>query len=372
VRRRTKTSECVVGLPADPLVLVGDANAADRAALVAMLAGGHARTAEAATAAGVLQALDAEPPDLLVVDIDLPDVDGVRLCRELKARAQTHLIPIVLVGRGGPEARLRAFTAGADQWFEKPLVKQELVARCWSLLRTRGLVRALEERRRELHVRSDLVRFLVEDLSGPLATALQTVETRDGAAPTPEQEAAALGELAYEMRRMAAMVQDLLDVDRFERRTLQAHPVKCHLGELLLDVTEEFQRRGDARGTPLRVMGDIDVRLALDRALFTRVLTNLLVNAFRYGPKGQPVVMHVTQPPGLAQLSIINRGPPVPAAARERIFQPFVSLDGRGPGAGAGLGLVFCRLAVEAHGGTLGVEDPPGGGAAFVVRLPVT
>jgi signal transduction histidine kinase len=361
-------SDVVVGLPADPLVLVGDADAAERAALVGLLAGGRARTAEAASAAGVLQLLDAEPPDLLVIAVDLPDVDGFRLCRELKARARTHLIPLILLGRGGPEARLRAFTVGADQWFEKPVTREELVARCWSLLRTRGLVRALEDRRRELHVRSDLVRFLVEDLSAPLASALRTVEMRDGGAAL--EDAAALGELAYEMRRMAAMVQDLLDVDRFERGALTARRARCNLGELLLDVTEEFQRRGDARGTPLRLTGDIDVRLPLDRALFGRVLTNLLVNAFRYGPPGEAVVVGVSLGAGTVELSVINRGPPVPPAARERIFQPFVSLDGRQPARGTGLGLVFCRLAVAAHAGTLAVEDPPGGGAAFVIRLP--
>jgi signal transduction histidine kinase len=365
-----RTGDLLVGLPADPLVLVGDASAADRRQTVALLEGGHVRTAEATSAADVLRSLEAAPPDLILIDVALPDVDGYRLCRELKNRATTHLIPVVLVGGGGSDARLKAFTAGADQWFEKPLVKAELVARCWSLLRTRGLVRALEERRRDLHVRSDLVRFLVHDLSGPLATALQGVESRDGAGAGVEAEAAALGELAYEMRRMAAMIQDLFDIDRFERHLLTPTRVRLNLGELLLDVTEEFQRRGDARGTPLRLQGDIDVRLSLDRGLIARVLTNLLVNAFRYSPKGQPVVIEVTQPPGRVQVSIVNRGPPVPHNAREHIFRAFVRLEGRELARGAGLGLAFCRLALEAHGGSISVEDPPGGGAAFVFTLP--
>jgi two-component system sensor histidine kinase/response regulator len=368
--RWVQVPEGCIEVPADPLVLVGDGCAEDRGVIVGMLEGGSVRTVQAVNATEVLRVLETVDPDLITLDVDLPDMDGFKLCRGLKRRTRTHLIPVILMGRGRADARLRAFTAGADQWFDKPLMKPEYVARCWSLLRTRGLVRTLEERRQELHVRSDLVRFLVQDLSAPLATALQSVEARDHASPMHETAGTAMNELAYELRRMAAMVQDLFDIDQLERRTLTLNRVRLSLGELLLDVTEEFQRRGEAQGTPLRLQGDIDARVNVDRGLMSRVVTNLLVNAFRYSPRGQPVIIEVSQLPEQVRLSIINRGPPVSLDKRESIFHAFVRLDAHLPAHGTGLGLAFCRLALEAHGGGIAAEDAPGGGAAFVCWVP--
>jgi signal transduction histidine kinase len=102
------------------------------------------------------------------------------------------------------------------------------------------------------------------------------------------------------------------------------------------------------------------------------VLDNLLSNAIEHSPKGEVVLVAVSSCAEGIELSVSDRGPGVPPQHRERIFDKFQRLEERktAPGSNRGLGLTFCRLAVEAHGGTIWVDDAPGGGAMFRVLLP--
>ncbi|HEY3355313.1 MAG TPA: hybrid sensor histidine kinase/response regulator [Polyangia bacterium] len=368
------TSSFILGFPADPVALVVDRDAAGRRELCAHLREIGASPIEADSAAGVTAQVKAGAPDLVVLVTDHGETAALDVCMQLKGSAATHLIPLVLVGgKNEPERRLKATTAGADGWFPRPVAKEELLARCWSLLRTRGLVRALEERRRTLRLRQEFVRFLVHDLQNPLTGSVLAVDLarqRLAEAPAAEDLAGCLDDVAYGLTRMAGMVRDLLDVDRFERGHLKLRAARFRLGELLLEIKRSFQPRCIERAAPLWLEGPGDLEVTADRALIERVLGNLIMNAFTYGPHGQPVIVDVAPDAAEVRIAVVNRGEPLPLADRVRIFEPFVRLAERFPAAGAGLGLAFCRLAVEAHGGRIFVEDYAPGGNAFVFTLP--
>ncbi len=107
-----------------------------------------------------------------------------------------------------------------------------------------------------------------------------------------------------------------------------------------------------------------------DQWLLRRVVRNLLSNALRFTPAGETIIIHVRcQDDQAILLTVADRGPGVAPADRERIFEPFVQGEGEST-RGFGLGLAFCREVVHAHGGQIWVEDNPGGGSRFCMRLP--
>jgi signal transduction histidine kinase len=113
------------------------------------------------------------------------------------------------------------------------------------------------------------------------------------------------------------------------------------------------------------------VMAEVDAALVERVLANLVSNALRFAPRGTPIAIEVSNQEARAVVEVANRGPSIPPEKMSEIFEPFVKSDDRPHAAGAGLGLAFCRLAVDLHGGTISVSEPDGGGARFRVELPV-
>ena len=368
------TASLLLGFPADPLVLVCDRDAAARRELETLCARMKVRTVALESAAQLLQQVKAEPADLAVIATDHGELDGIEVCTQIKASAATNLVAVLLVGRGNElDARRKAYAAGADGWFARPVEAEEFLARCWSLLRTRGLVHSLEERRRTYRLRQEFSRFLVHDLRAPLTGAMLAVDLarmklNDGDAR--EEVITSLDDAAFGLKRITDMVQDILDVDRIDRGKFKAQRAAFSLAALLGDVKRTFQAPCRERAAPLWLEGPADVQVNADRDLIERVLANLVVNALHHGPQGQPIIVDVAVEPQQVRIAVTNRGEPLPTDDRQRIFEPFVRLAEKFRTAGAGLGLAFCKLAVEAHGGQIFVEDYAGGGTSFVFTLP--
>ena len=368
------TASLMLGFPADPLVLVCDRDPAARRELEALIARMKVRTVGLETAAQVLQQLKAEAPDLVVIATDHGEVDGIEVCTQIKASAATNLVAVLLVGRGSEvEARRKAYAAGADGWFPRPIEAEEFLARAWSLLRTRGLVHSLEERRRTYRLRQEFSRFLVHDLRAPLTGAVLAIDlarmkVADG--DSREEVTTTLDDVAFGLKRITDMVQDILDVDRIDRGKFKVQRTAFALAELLADVKRTFQAPCRERNAPLWLEGPTDFQLNADRDLIERVLANLVANALHHGPQGQPIIVDVAADLQQVRVAVTNRGEPLPTDDRQRVFEPFVRLAEKFQTSGAGLGLAFCKLAVEAHGGKIFVEDYAGGGTSFVFTLP--
>jgi signal transduction histidine kinase len=171
--------------------------------------------------------------------------------------------------------------------------------------------------------------------------------------------------------RLGQLVLSLLDLSKADEGRLVARRTDTDVTALVADVVarssaEATQRRvtvTGAEGTP--------VRASLDGDLMRRVLENLVDNALRHTPAGGTVRVSASRIDGTLEIRVHDSGQGVPEAMRERIFDPFVQIEG-GAGAtrgGRGLGLAFCRAAVEAHGGTIAVDGSVAG-ACFVIRLP--
>ena len=176
------------------------------------------------------------------------------------------------------------------------------------------------------------------------------------------------------LHKALGLVSTILDVDELEDGILRAHLVPTRVIELVDRARAGNRAHVEVRG--LRVDVDVDPSLVvkLDRELFGRVFENLLDNASRYAPRGGRVSVAIKRDAeaGNLEIAIGNSGPPVPAAERETIFGRYFQVEARRAAARAnrGLGLYFCKLAVDAHGGTIFVEERGDLGAVFVVRIP--
>ncbi|MFP2909788.1 sensor histidine kinase, partial [Pyxidicoccus sp. 3LFB2] len=217
-----------------------------------------------------------------------------------------------------------------------------------------------------------LNQFLVHDLRSPLSALTMTLSWMEQEVPPGKgvlTEAVHTG-LAV-TARLDRMISDLMDVPRLEQGRLAPRKSLLTAAILLNEVRRSLAGVARARRLTLEVVAPEDLEMMGDSELLVRVVENLASNALRYAPTGGRVRLEAGTEPGYHWLAVRNDGPPIPPETRLRIFDKYVQGEAeKDSRRGYGLGLYFCRLATEAHGGRLEVEDTPGWSTSFVVRLP--
>ncbi|WP_244237453.1 sensor histidine kinase [Corallococcus llansteffanensis] len=173
-----------------------------------------------------------------------------------------------------------------------------------------------------------------------------------------------------QVRRLGALLDNLLDVSRIRTGKLDFDLASGDLATVVEDLAARFADEAKLAGVELHAHVDGPAPCRFDRLRMEQVVSNLMANALRYG-RGTPVRVWLRQQAGALRLSVCDSGPGVPVSERERIFQRFAQGQGSARTGGLGLGLYIVRQILEAHGGRVWVEDAPGGGAAFVVTLPL-
>ncbi len=203
----------------------------------------------------------------------------------------------------------------------------------------------------------------IKNALGPLAMTLQLVERQvQGGQPV------VAGDLAFartQVRRLAALVDDLLDQTRVDRGQLAFRPRPTDLVALVADAVATFRR-----GQPAAVIGiespPPPLMAPIDAGRMQQVLANLLGNAVRYAPAGSPVTVAIRRTaPERARIEVRDLGPGLSPAEQARVFERFVRGAASEGTSGLGLGLYLCRAIVEQHGGAIGVDSAPNAGATF-------
>ena len=324
-------------------------------------------------------------PDLVLLDVMMPDLSGLEVCRRLKADPRTRLAQVVLVtALDGTPHKVEGLDTGADDYVAKPVRREEFMAKVRSLLRARRLLAELEEARETVAARNakleelealkeTLTQTLVHDLKNPLAAVLGNLELMERKVDEPALHLVRRSKAAA--WRMHQMILNLLDVGQLEEGKLLLHLETVDSGALARKACQEMEGAASQRGLRLEVVAsEPGAALRGDVAVLRRVMDNLLSNAIEHSPQGTVVKMSVVSCDEGVEISVADQGSGVPAEFRERIFEKFQRLESRKsvPGANRGLGLTFCRLAVEAHGGTIWVDEAPGGGALFRALLPAS
>lgn len=344
-------------------------------------------TAEGGRAA--LEAFTKQGADLVLLDVEMPDLDGFETCRALRAFPEGDDTQIVfLTGLSDRATLARALAGGVDDFLTKPIHSAELLVRVRSLLALRRLrreqkrnVETIRAQRDEVlrvqEQKDELVELVVHDLKSPLASILASGTYLSEGVGLDENVRDAAGDIVRSAESMHRMVMDLLDVGRSEEGALPVHPAPIDVAALLRDVQAAVSVRAKSRGQEVRIELDSPGEIECDRDLLWRVLENLVDNSLKYAPPGEPVTLRASRRPHgseeVCEIRVSDHGPGVPEAYRERIFEKYARLDAdanRHARTSRGLGLLFCRLAVEAHGGQIWVEANEPKGASFCIRLP--
>jgi two-component system sensor histidine kinase KdpD len=312
---------------------------------------------------------------------------------DLPAAILLYLVPIVLAasrwGRGPAITAVVAAILGHDLLFVDPrgtfsvaradealgLVLLLFVAVVTAQLADgarRGAQTAREAAlaRRSDELKTALLRAVTHNLRTPLASIKASVSgLRQPDATFPDEDRAELlAEIEEEADRLDRLVTNLLDASRLEAGglTVSRHPQD--LAELVGAAVERIQSRLAGRQVQVHIPEELPP-VACDYAQIDQVVTNLLENALLHTPPGTPVVARAERDNGVVRVEVVDRGPGIPAADRERLFHPFERGRSRAPG--TGLGLTIARGFVEAHGGQLWLEEGPEAGARFVFTLPL-
>ncbi|MDP1825840.1 MAG: sensor histidine kinase KdpD [Archangium sp.] len=226
----------------------------------------------------------------------------------------------------------------------------------------------LKARTEEL--RSSLLSTVSHDLRTPLAVVTGAAQTlRDDASIDPSTRGQLLDTICDEAERLERMVRNLLDMTRVQAGALSVKKEWVPVDELIGSARSRLDKALEGRAVTVRTAPEVPF-LQVDPVLFEQVLFNLLDNAAKYTPKGSPLEVEVTRGSLGARVLVMDRGPGVRPEEAERLFDKFFRGAQHGV-AGAGLGLAICRGIVTAHGGLIHAEERAGGGASFVVDLPI-
>ena len=242
-----------------------------------------------------------------------------------------------------------------------------------SLLLAAATILHLRRERELVRARRDFVASVSHELRTPLAQIRMFSETLLlGREESEEERLRWTAVIGREARRLGDLVENILLFSHIDAARVRLEPERTDLGELVEEAVEAYVPVAASRR--MRIVADAPSRIyaLVDPRALRQVVVNLLDNALKYGPRGQTVSVEVVREDAWARLVVSDEGPGVAPADRARLWRPFVRLDESGGSAGgSGIGLSVVRSLVTQHGGTVAVEDAPGGGARFVVALPL-
>ncbi len=363
-------------------ILVIDDNEANRALARDTLETEGYRVFVASGGADGIACFEREHPDCVLLDVRMPEMDGFVVCQRIRALPRGADTPVLfLTALRDVDTFDKALLAGGDDFLTKPVRPTELAVRVQAALKLRRMSAELRVHYDLLkHQRDELMRvqlqkerltaFVVHDLKNPVnAMDLHAqVLLRDAGLSASARESAT--HIRAEARQLGRMVQNLLDISKADEGKLAPQKTEVDLGHLVGAVLSELEVTARAHEVKLRSSLAVS-RVRADEALLRRTIANLVENAIRHAPSGTEVVVSASARGNEAELRVRDAGRGVPVELREKIFDPFVQLVGDASlsHGGRGLGLTFCRVAVEAHEGRIWVEDGAPG-AVFCVTLP--
>lgn len=357
-----------------PVIMVVDDQTANVQVLGQLLTHAEYDVVPVLDGAEALALAEHSPPDLVLLDMRMPGLDGFAVLEGLQAMAQTRHVPVVfLTADHERDSLVRAFSAGAVDYITKPFIAEELLARVRTHL---DLKRSRERLARVAEERQRMAEIVSHDLRNHFGNILFSLDMLRETHVDCDANANPRVRLLDSIR--ASADAGLLFVTAFldqQQDATQGVPVAevdaATLARAALDlIAPQATRKGMTLSLAVE---DTGLRVLAERAGAGHVLQNLLSNAIKYGPPDGEVVLSVARRGGVAALGVHDRGPGIPPRDRERLFRRFVRLGATPTGGetSTGLGLALAKQRARAMGGDLWYEDRPGGGASFVFELPL-
>jgi len=317
-----------------------------------------------------IERLQTFQPDLILLDVMMPDANGMEVCRQIKAQRRWQMIPIIMVtALTAKEDLAQCLAAGADDFISKPINGIELRARIHSMLRIKQQYDDLQSL---IQLREDMVSMIVHDLRNPLASILLATDILrlPGASLTGKE--ARVDQIAIAGQQMQAMIDSLLMLAKLESGKMMLNCIEIDLCAVCTSAASDLEAIAAQRN--LKIVTQLPApggSICVDATVFRRVLDNLLSNAIKFSPKNSQILLEADYAEtGGAIIRVADSGPGVSATYRQHIFEKFEIGTLVKDTTQIGLGLAFCKMAIEAHGGQIAIEDNQPRGTVFRVLLP--
>jgi len=323
------------------------------------------------TGRAALQFLDASP-DLILLDVHLPDMDGFEVCRALKSSPSTSHIPVLLSSAAfvTSQSKVAGLDSGADGYLVQPFEPPELIATVRALLRMK---RAEREARDALRLRDEFLSVASHELRTPITAVNLNLESlvrsiHRGDIATAKDVLDRLQKAQRGIFRLQDLIESILDLSRLENGQLRLQPERVNLGQLVQEVAGALEEEIRRSGCNLTLNLE-EVEGLWDRTRLQQIVVNLLTNALKYAP-GCSVQVSLHQTAGSALLAVRDEGAGIASNDQARIFERFErsAVSRNRPGFGVGLWIV--RQVAQSFGGDVTVESELGAGATFKVFLP--
>lgn len=353
------------------LVLIVDDQEANLRLLGRVLSDAGFDVMPANSGAQALQRMEAALPDVVLLDMRMPGMDGFAVLEHLRGRPEWADIPVLfLTAAHERELLVRAFEAGAVDYLTKPFVSEELVVR----VRTHSEHKRYRDKLREsIREREDIATIVVHDLKNPLFNiSLNASMLREEAEADSET-----AKRAASIERSAKRAMDFVERYLGRRASLelrQRYAPEAHSAHALLEAAcVELQEDATRRGQVLQVMADTGLpQVACDRDSAMLLLRNLLSNAIKYAPEDSAIELGAQAgAAGSVRIWVADRGPGISPAKQSQLFKRYVRLSAEpaDSASSSGVGLALARQEAEWMGGELWYEPRPEGGAVFVFKL---
>ncbi|MCB0064897.1 MAG: hybrid sensor histidine kinase/response regulator [Caldilineaceae bacterium] len=324
--------------------------------------------------------LDKLKPDVILLDLMMPGMNGFDVCNHIKHREEFSHVPIIMVtALDDVDYLVTGLDTGADEFISKPVNGAELRARVRSMLRIKHQYDELDQ---ALHLREIISRMIVHDMRNPLSSILLYAQVIQRKQKLPAEQMTQVMQIQSEAIRLGKLFDDMLVLSRMQRGQILLQRQMTDLAGILYELKEKYEEIARENSVKLIVATDPDIPTALfDTVLIERMLETLIANAINFSPHHGQVYIVLTNTVGEengvrragVRLQVTDQGPDVPQDLFENIFEKLEHATYKALTRPATeLGLAFCKMVVEAHTGKIYVEPHTPTGVVFTVELPCT
>jgi len=359
-----------------PTILIADPDQSSRAVMVQYLEAQGFIIQEFESGIDLMRSVEAEPPDLIICDWHIPDLDGPEICRVLRADERyEHLYLILITSTPEDKELVLASDMGANDFISKPIEPSELLVRVRTGLRITKMQGDLLNQNQSLNqlnqFKSDMVAFASHELKTPIAVmriSLEMLRLEEAE----EGKAELLDIVDNQVGTLSELVSNFLNLRKLEEGQLEYNCRPLDLKPLVDRAVQAIEPVTRLKNQVVCVNTD-SISVLADQEKLRQVIVNLLSNASKYSPNDTRIIIQMHQGAKDVLLGLIDEGPGIPAEKQPQLFRRYAQLQGDYKDerfVGTGLGLVLCQEFIQGMGGSMGVHSQ-GRGSCFWIQIPL-